>query len=532
MRLSTALLAALVVAGLIVILGPVRVGLEQRDISEFSGRAAVLETEIQAGFRESLSAATDFASRPVLTEQFRGLTTGQLSLREYRSFADPRLAQIVEQRRELKAYARITAEGEVLTNIGFQWLPQMPGTAEAAILPDLVTVGGERCLLAAAPVILADGAEPGAWDIVAYALGPILNRGVASLQQTPETCFRLGSASGSAMVRWPKPRSENEGPCTADLMMDQMVVGPAAGLTPGSPVQDRPIIGDEPYHAVLAGLGYGWGSAVAAPIRSIHQHTRRQLARLVLSAGIASVLAIVGQITLLQMYGKRLRHESRELAGLVAERTEALTHALSEKDLLIREVHHRIKNDMHLVQSLLALRRRETTEPTSRDSLQDAEATVAMMARVYERLYRGRSWGQVEVRPVLESLLKEDLAEMALLLPYSVDTEISELRIPQQTAVSLGIIVNELATNAIKHGADEDGGVHLHVVVREQDGGGLLVAVCDSGPGFPQDQMGGVHGSGLGLLSEIVSGMGGEIRAFNDGGACAEIRLPAGCMVC
>lgn len=528
-RLGTVLLASLVIAGLTIILGPVRGGLERRDQAEFVSRADLVNTELRAGIREALSLAADFASRPVLTQHYRALIAGQQSLAEYREFADPRLQFTIGQNPQLKAYARVTEDGTLATRIGFQQVPPLADLAEPTILPDLLVLDGEQCIVATAPVRVAEDGAPSGWDLLAYSLEPIAARGLAAVRAVPGTCFTVGSLASA--IHWtcggtgtPEAAAVSE----LDRLLAQslqMQAGAAPGVLAVA-------ISGEPYLAVLSNLDFGLGTVIAAPAMSIHGHTRAQVVWLAAGAGLASTLVMVGQLTLVQLYGRRVRKESIELAGLVAARTEELTRAVSEKELLIREVHHRIKNDMHLVQSLLALRRKEAGMEGTRSDLQDAEATVAMMGRVYERLYRGRSWGEVDVRPVLESLLKEDLAEMAILLPYSVDSDIADIRVPQQTAVSLGIMVNELATNAIKHGANSRGGVHLRVAVRVGHGGGLELQICDTGPGFPADQLGNLHGSGLGLLAELVSGMGGEFRTWNDGGACVLITLPPGCMVC
>ncbi|NOG74076.1 histidine kinase dimerization/phosphoacceptor domain -containing protein [Roseicella sp. DB1501] len=178
-------------------------------------------------------------------------------------------------------------------------------------------------------------------------------------------------------------------------------------------------------------------------------------------------------------------HFLQALANTLAvaiEREAARREAGRQQELLLREIHHRVKNSLQLVQSTLSLQARFEAEP-ARTHLEEAAARVKTIAAVHDRLYRGSSLGEIEMSVYLEGLiadLRASLADTAQgcgidLVGADRDTW------PADDAPAFGLVVTELITNALKYGKGT-----VRVRFRRLERAAEL-SVEDNGPGFPPD---------------------------------------------
>ncbi len=169
---------------------------------------------------------------------------------------------------------------------------------------------------------------------------------------------------------------------------------------------------------------------------------------------------------------------------------------LRDKDLLMQEVHHRVKNSLQLVRTLLQLQAR-TASPDTRAKLDEAAQRIMTIGAVHQRLYSGPSLVAADARDYLAGLL-EDMGAMLGTAdrPISLDVEPIELLADHLTP--LGLVVSELVTNAVKYG---QGRIRVAIV---RAPGGLTVTVSDEGPGFSDPLPGG--GLGMRLITALARG--------------------------
>lgn len=156
---------------------------------------------------------------------------------------------------------------------------------------------------------------------------------------------------------------------------------------------------------------------------------------------------------------------------------------IAERDLFLAEFDHRMKNNFAVVASLLDLQRRRAVEPATQEALGAALSRVESIARAHRHLYRDGAAGTVGMRSYLEDLCKA-LSD-ALFLHGTIHLECSadDAEMPRDRAVSIGLVVNELVTNAVKHAfAGRDRGT-IRVAFREH-GGALRLTVADDGVGM------------------------------------------------
>lgn len=198
---------------------------------------------------------------------------------------------------------------------------------------------------------------------------------------------------------------------------------------------------------------------------------------------------------------------------------EKIQALLAEKELLIREVHHRIKNNMNTITSLLTL---QSARPESRDAaeaLHDAISRVRSMSVLYDKLYQSSNVRDMPVASYFPPLV----AEIVSLFPGSsrvtVETKLEDFILEAKALLPLGIIVNELVTNAMKY-AFPGGKKGTIRVSASRKGNTVTLAVEDGGVGLPPGfDIAKPTGFGLELVTILARQLGGTIRVEKAGGA-------------
>ena len=214
------------------------------------------------------------------------------------------------------------------------------------------------------------------------------------------------------------------------------------------------------------------------------------------------------------------------LAQDLEEREESLRRAVAQKDLLLREVNHRVKNNLQVVASLLRMRARSERTAESRAAIRDAHARIEAIALVHRRIYEEGSVEQVELQvffgELLDHLKKSIGSEF---IEIVVTGSVGDVRLATDRAVSLSLLVTELVTNAIEHAFTGRAGGRITVDLAVGDGDEITLVVADDGVGF--DPTAEYDGTGINLAELLARQLGGELRFEpGDPGTRAVIRLP------
>lgn len=162
--------------------------------------------------------------------------------------------------------------------------------------------------------------------------------------------------------------------------------------------------------------------------------------------------------------------------------------ALREKDLLLGEIHHRVKNNLHIIQSLLELQASQISDPEVRSMLMDSQSRIASMALIHQRLYQSKDFSKVDFGEFLNLLVP------SLLSSYGendsdidLDVRASAIFLPIDQAIPCGLIVNELVTNTIKHAYPRGSCGQLQVALKPTTDRQVMLMVSDEGVGIPDD---------------------------------------------
>lgn len=227
------------------------------------------------------------------------------------------------------------------------------------------------------------------------------------------------------------------------------------------------------------------------------------------------------------------RHKERELRLTtdkdffeqeVAARTAELEEALKAKTTLLHEVDHRTKNNLQLVNSLLLLQSRRISDPAARQVLRATQERIEALGSVHRLLYQGKDVGAFDLTSFLRELVG-NLVSAAGRGDIEVEFHLDSIEIDASKAAPLGLLVNEILTNAIKHAfADNRPGKILVVAERSQES--LRIKIADDGIGMPTTTAnGGTFGRTL--IETLARQLRGTLtQADAKPGTAVEIVMP------
>lgn len=204
---------------------------------------------------------------------------------------------------------------------------------------------------------------------------------------------------------------------------------------------------------------------------------------------------------------------------------DAMRASLLEKELLLKEIHHRVKNNLQIVSTLLDLQAEHITDPRAHAMFMESRSRVRSMALIHERLYRAADLAHVDVAEYTRQLALD------LYHGYRVSTDEIELDVsvstpplPIDIAIPCGLLLNELIANSLKHAFE--GGGRISVTLRNEEATNVLI-VCDTGRGFPADfDIRSTSSFGLQLVNTLVDQLDGEISTNHGPGAEITVRFP------
>ncbi|PKL26151.1 MAG: hypothetical protein CVV47_03210 [Spirochaetae bacterium HGW-Spirochaetae-3] len=203
---------------------------------------------------------------------------------------------------------------------------------------------------------------------------------------------------------------------------------------------------------------------------------------------------------------------------------ERIASLLAEKELILKEVHHRIKNNMSTMVGLLALQASRLADPSAVAALEDARRSMQSMGFLYDRLYNSEGFSELPVRTYLGSLVDEILGNFPGIGTVTVEKRIDEFVLDAGRLQPIGIILNELLTNVMKY-AFGDGGGNI-VVSAELKAGRVSIAVRDDGVGIPESiGIGRTAGFGLTLVGALAEQLRGVVRIERERGTAVVLEF-------
>ncbi len=219
-----------------------------------------------------------------------------------------------------------------------------------------------------------------------------------------------------------------------------------------------------------------------------------------------------------------LQNAKTELEAVVEERTMAL----QQRDILLREVYHRVKNNLQIIDSFLVLQIRQLSDPDAKNALLSLRQRVYALGLVHHRLMDSKDLRTFDIAPFLKDL-SSNILDSGGRRGVSLSVRSIPLDVGLDFAIPLGLLVTELVTNALKHAFPGGAGTIVVELERGEDNKVTLI-VSDDGQGHAADDASPGHnrtGLGISIIAGLVDQLEGTMTMRNDNGTRTEIRVAA-----
>ena len=230
---------------------------------------------------------------------------------------------------------------------------------------------------------------------------------------------------------------------------------------------------------------------------------------------ISLIFTLLGFAGLVYAYLKSIKNQR-----LIAEQKHIIENSLVEKDSLLKEIHHRVKNNLQMVSSLLSLQTKNTRSKAAIQALEEGKTRVKAMALIHQKLYQNDDLSVIEMQGYIESLINSVQSvykKGGHNINITIDAEGVELDIDR--AIPFGLILNELVSNSFKYAFpenDDNGKIYIHIrKIVNQDG---FFEYTDNGVGLPEDTDNKAASSmGIRLMNRLVNQLQSNLNVDKTG---------------
>ena len=197
---------------------------------------------------------------------------------------------------------------------------------------------------------------------------------------------------------------------------------------------------------------------------------------------------------------------------------EQIKASLKEKEVLLKEIHHRVKNNLQVMSSLLSLQTQYLNDPDALAKFRVSMDRIKSMALIHDKLYRSGNLSRIYFPGYAEDLTHDLVNTYVTDRIIEMDLRLEPVSFDVDTAMPLGLIINELVSNSLKHAfPDTERGTILVALRKEQ--GSLTLTIADNGVGFPGDiDFAETQSLGMQLVVSLVEQLDGTITLTRDGG--------------
>jgi PAS domain S-box-containing protein len=224
----------------------------------------------------------------------------------------------------------------------------------------------------------------------------------------------------------------------------------------------------------------------------------------------------------------QLRTLNADLERRVVERTAQLSATLREREVLLQEIHHRVKNNLQVISSLINMQVRQLDHNSSRDALEECQTRVQAIALIHEKLYQSKDYSRVPFSEYARSLATSVFNATGV-SPAAVSLRLSmeDLSLGVDKAIPCGLILNELITNALKHAFPPPRSGTVVVELRRAGERDVIFAVTDDGVGIKEElDLRNTTSLGMSLIHTLVEQLEGEIEIVRSPGTMFRVRFP------
>ncbi len=212
-------------------------------------------------------------------------------------------------------------------------------------------------------------------------------------------------------------------------------------------------------------------------------------------------------------YG-RVYLSTTDMTERIIDENLSLQHSNREKAVLLKEIHHRVKNNLQIISSLLNLQSYVIEDPSMRDVFSMSLHRVKAMATVHELLYKSNDFSGIDYKEYLNRLIDTLVESMkGEINNIQVDITVDDIHLNINTSVPLGLLINEIITNSLKHGIEADKPGRIYVEIYADKSPNYTLKIGDYGKGIPKDfNISDTETLGLQLVTSLIDQLSGSIE--------------------
>ena len=214
----------------------------------------------------------------------------------------------------------------------------------------------------------------------------------------------------------------------------------------------------------------------------------------------------------------------------ISERVESektIVNALKEKEVLLRELHHRVKNNMAVISSLLRLQSRHIDDDKYLKMFKESQSRIKSMALVHEKLYKSVDFTKIDLDDYILTLVQNIRKTFGSSREYYIDTDVEKIHLDIDILIPCGLIINEILTNSFKYAFDGMEKAYINITIKRHEEDKVSLTISDNGKGLPEGfNITKSTGLGLQLVGTLVEQIKGTLEIISGKGTEFKLVFP------
>jgi len=233
--------------------------------------------------------------------------------------------------------------------------------------------------------------------------------------------------------------------------------------------------------------------------------------------GIALLFIILGLLY------RQYRHKQQN-STIILHKNEQLQHFLTEKEWLVKEIHHRVKNNFHVVASLLEIQSSYLKNKEALSAIKESQHRIHSMSIIHQKLYQSETFSTIHMPEYIYELVEYLRESYGIRENVIFTLDIESMELNHAIAITLGLILNEAITNAIKYAFSDKNEGKIFISLNHISDAQILLSIADNGRGLPADFNSHIGATmGMELLQGLTDDIGGSLSIKTDGGTHIKI---------
>ena len=254
---------------------------------------------------------------------------------------------------------------------------------------------------------------------------------------------------------------------------------------------------------------------------------KEELNRRLITTGLLGAVLVICLLVYLYLAKQKSHRNLSRQQDEINEQNQELNELVNEKEWLIKEIHHRVKNNLQIISSLLNAQSSYLHNPEAKTAIRDSQNRMQAISIVHHKLYQSDDLATVSLKPYIEELAHSICNSFHTEQQVKFVFDISSARLATADTVPLGLILNEAITNSVKYAFNENGECMIRISLHEIEGGAYQLMISDNGKGLPADfDIRSCPSLGMKLMVGLTDQLSGKFDIRSQNGTVITITFP------